>query len=78
MNMKCNACGYEYEVEIGNKYIDTKIIKGDKAFIETSIQCKIALVDDCLYFGGYLKNPIEVDEKIVYACPKCGTLKIEV
>lgn len=68
MNMKC-ACGYECEITYKNKY--EEFIKGDEQFIETKIQCYIIPNWASSYSS-------RTEEKTVYACPKCGTLKINI
>lgn len=70
MNMKC-ACGYECEISWENKYREFVKVKGDEEFIETKIQCYIN-PDWAL---GYSSR---TEERTVYACPKCGTLKINI
>lgn len=60
--MKCN-CGYEREYDW-----ETKTYTGDTDFIETGL---IAVFEKN---GGYY--PI-TDKKIVWACPECGALKID-
>lgn len=73
--MKC-VCGYEYETKLEEAretmfgmHRDTTIVKGDIPFK----QIKVGGDKDNPYF--YIKD--EAQPKL-YACPKCGTLKIEV
>lgn len=69
---KC-VCGYEYEYN----YTDGQVVKGDKPFIPISIG-----KDDLRVFyedrdrrDYYSDGKYEVT---IYACPKCGTLKINI
>jgi len=72
--MKCFGCNYEYKerkdaLMVGNNF-DIVITKGDEPF------CKLVhfFIERREDFG---KDNIE-ESKMVYACPKCGTLKIKV
>ena len=64
---ECKACGYMYE-EIfpkGGDYYE--VVKGDEPFIELGLTTKKG--ND--YYA-------RVEETRLYACPKCGTVHIEV
>lgn len=63
---QCRACGYEYAEEYNRDgYYDAVI--GDKDFIELGVTTRKG--DD--YYE-------RVTETRLYACPKCGTVHIEV
>lgn len=65
--MKC-ICGYEHEEEFDNEDRYYKTINGDDKFKEI---CGTFLIEDDDYYK--LKREVSI-----YACPKCGTLKIEI
>lgn len=66
--MKC-VCGYEHETVWLPKQKYVKIIKGDEEFKEIE---GTFLMDEGDYFH---KRTVQVG---IYACPKCGTLKITI
>lgn len=67
--MKC-VCGYEH---LREWQLEEGQTTGDKEFI-TLQHPVIRIEDEC--FDGWHGSPLkDVD---IYACPKCGTLKIEV
>ena len=63
--MSCH-CGYRY-TERGSRYPD--VIEGDESFIEMSEM--LHSEDDASWHTNIISHKI-------YACPKCGTLQIEV
>lgn len=63
MNMKC-ACGYIYKQGFDDDG-DFKVLEGGKPFIDVNLTATIS--QD---YPHYITN--------IYACPKCGTLKIEI
>ncbi|ADK13140.1 MULTISPECIES: hypothetical protein [Clostridium] len=67
--MKCKACGYEHEGHYteDNKYVTTK---GDKPFIEVSQNIAVKEKDK-------FNNTKEILSTKLYACPNCGTVKME-
>lgn len=63
--MKCQACTYEYEESYDDKYI----VKGHKPFIRIY---GTFLVENIPDYG-----PVHKDDCLIYACPECGTLRLE-
>lgn len=71
--MKC-VCGYEYDEEWNSEERRYVVILGDKPFIRlyTSNDIKV-------YYkrrSDYYSNGEE--EVSLYACPKCGTVKVDI
>lgn len=64
--MQC-ICGYEHETEFVDK--ELKTTKGDEPFIriEGSV---FRIRNETSYFSNY-------DDVSLYACPKCGTIKMQ-
>ena len=69
--MKCAACGYEYEQRYGGGMNGTEeiVVKGDDKFVR---------------IGGHFTRPESshgycsaLQEVQLYACPKCGTVRME-
>lgn len=63
---QCKACGYAYAGEF-NKDGYYEAVIGDKDFIELGLTTKKS--------DGYFES---VREERLYACPKCGTVHIEI
>jgi len=66
--MKCQACTYEYEPSYDNKYNEITL-KGHKPFIKIY---GTFLIENDPDWG--LTHKEEID---IYACPECGTLRLE-
>jgi len=62
--MKC-ICGYEHENGIGEDGEWNDFLKGDEEFINIENR-----------FQRYIKGVNEYREVYLYACPKCGTIKM--
>ena len=60
------CCGYVYEEKLGTKYYEREGLKGEEEFIELGTTTK-----KC---NDYYDR---VEETRLYACPKCGTVQIE-
>ena len=67
--MKCAVCKYEFEEGIGNKN-DWVVLKGDDEFI--NIEGHFTRIKRYEY------KPDEREKVNLYACPKCGTVKIDI
>lgn len=65
--MKCGACNYLYEEEWNREDSEMVIKEGDDEFITIH---GVFLVDN----SGWHKGKHEV---YLFACPKCGTIRIE-
>jgi acetone carboxylase gamma subunit len=63
---QCKACGYAYAKKYNNNGYYEAVI-GDKDFIELGLTIK----------KGYYSYE-SVSEERLYACPKCGTVHIEI
>lgn len=70
MTMKC-ICGYEYEYD----YRERQVVKGDKSFIQLILSNKITVSYLSDYRDYYSDG---FSETTLYACPKCGTVKIDI
>ena len=62
----CSICGYKHTKEMG---VHGKAIEGDDEFIE---------MEDVLHSQKRSSYFSDIRSHSVYACPKCGTLQIEV
>jgi hypothetical protein len=67
--MKCFACNYEYI--IGTNLDDVfEIVQGDDPFIRLA-------VDAVNYRGSFIVDDVKHSRVHLYACPKCGTVRME-
>lgn len=64
---KCPVCGYEYHEYTGSS--QQKTTAGSDPFIELHTKATYTT-------GSYYTRRLE--ETTIYACPKCGTLQIQV
>lgn len=67
--MICKACGHEYEETWDSKINDIVNVFGTEPFVKIT---GTFLKEDETSWGA--KNIQEID---LYACPKCGTVKIK-
>lgn len=71
--MKCQ-CGYEYVSDWSLEDIledNPSFVNGKNEFIPSKNEIQFMFHDGDCYSDGYMN-------KTIYACPECGTLKIEV
>ncbi len=69
--MKCQACGYEYEKDWVNG--NFTVTNGDDKFIGISLSNDIQVKNDTREN----QYTYEYPTLKLYACPKCGTVKID-
>lgn len=67
-SMKC-VCGYEYEEYLHDDHGDLYATKGDEEFLELA-----GPFHHIRHRHGYHSEHIPVK---LYACPKCGTVRIQ-
>lgn len=72
--MKC-VCGYEYEYEYKENHSGIVVIKGDNPFFQLTLSNNIKVVYQSGYRDYYSDG---FSETTLYACPKCGTVKIDI
>jgi hypothetical protein len=66
--MKC-VCGYEHETQWNKEQKYNETIVGDESF--KICESQLSFKDDEDYF-------VPSSMRSIYACPKCGTLKIDI